>query len=200
MTKIKLCGMMAPEDVTAACELGADMVGFILTDGFRRSVSHEAFTRMRSILDGHTAKAVGVFVDEPIEAVLRYADMLDMIQLHGSEDDNYIKAVGAASGKPVIKAFKVKSTEDIADARKSAADFVLLDSGTGTGMTFDHTLIEGIDRTFFLAGGLTADNVAGAIEKIRPYAVDVSSSLETGGHKDRSKMTEFVRAVRGKER
>ena len=79
------------------------------------------------------------------------------------------------------------------------SDYVLLDSGTGTGKTFDHSLIENIDRPFFLAGGLTAENVGDAIEAFHPFAVDASSSLETDGNKDKNKMAAFVAAVR-KER
>ena len=85
-------------------------------------------------------------------------------------------------------------------AKKSRADYVLLDSGTGTGKTFDHSLIKNIDRPYFLAGGLTAENVCEAIETLCPFAVDASSCLETDGKKDKAKMTEFVNAVRRKER
>ena len=81
-------------------------------------------------------------------------------------------------------------------ANESIADYVLLDSGTGTGKSFDHSLIEGIDRPYFLAGGLTAQNVKEVIQSLHPYAVDASSCLETDGRKDKSKMTEFVRAIR----
>ena len=83
-------------------------------------------------------------------------------------------------------------------AKDSIADYVLLDSGTGTGKAFDHSLIKDLDRDYFLAGGLTAENVAAAIEELSPFAVDVSTSLETEGRKDKKKMTAFVKAVRTK--
>ena len=203
MTKIKLCGMMQPQDVIAASELGADYVGFILTESFRRTVVLGTFCELAGYLDDckSGAKKVGVFVNEPIENIMEYyAEMLDVIQLHGSETNEYIERLRELSGKPIIKAFKVQSESDIELAKKSRADYVLLDSGTGTGRTFDHSLIKNIDRPYFLAGGLTAENVGEEIETLCPFAVDASSCLETDGKKDKAKMTEFVNAVRRKER
>lgn len=202
MTGIKLCGMMRPADVIAACELGADYIGFVLSDGFRRSVGLGTFCELAGYADDYSAgiKKVGVFVNEPIEGITQYyAEMLDLIQLHGKEDNGYITRLREMTGKPIIKAFTVRTGEDIKAAVQSKADYVLLDSGTGTGKTFDHSLIENIDRPFFLAGGLTAENVGDAIEAFHPFAVDASSSLETDGNKDKNKMAAFVAAVR-KER
>ena len=198
VTKIKLCGMMKPQDVCTAMELKADYVGFILTEGFRRTITHEIFCELESYLHGSNVKKVGVFVNEPIGNIMEsYADKLDVIQLHGKEDDKYITSLRKYTDKPVIKAFKITSAEDVQRANESIADYVLLDSGTGTGKTFDHSLITGIDRPYFLAGGLTADNVADAIKSLHPYAVDASSCLEIDGKKDNKKMMEFVSAVRG---
>ena len=202
MTGIKLCGMMQPKDVIAACELGADYIGFVLSDGFRRSVGLGTFCELAGYADDYSAgiKKVGVFVNEPIENITQnFAEMLDLIQLHGKEDNGYITRLRELTGKPIIKAFTVRTGEDIKAAVQSKADYVLLDSGTGTGKTFDHSLIEDIDRPFFLAGGLTAENVGDAIEAFHPFAVDASSSLETDGNKDKNKMAAFVAAVR-KER
>lgn len=202
MTRIKLCGMMQPSDVLAAAELKADYVGFILTDGFRRSIGQGRFCELAAQLDDRRsdAKKVGVFVNEPIENIVQYyTQKLDIIQLHGNEDDDYIHRLREMSGKPIIKAFRIKSGQDIRSAQASAADYVLLDSGTGTGRTFDHSLIKDIQRPFFLAGGLTDKNVGEAIQKLHPFAVDASSSLETDGSKDKNKMAAFVAAVR-KER
>ena len=202
MTGIKLCGMMQPKDVIAACELGADYIGFVLSDGFRRSVGLGTFCELAGYADDYSAgiKKVGVFVNEPIEGITQYyAEMLDLIQLHGKEDNGYITRLRELTGKPIIKAFTVRNSGDIKAAVQSKADYVLLDSGTGTGKTFDHSLIENIDRPFFLAGGLTAENVGDAIEAFHPFAVDASSSLETDGNKDKNKMAAFVAAVR-KER
>jgi len=196
-TKIKLCGMMNPPDVITAMELGVDYVGFILSEGFRRTIPLGTFCELESYLEGSAVKKVGVFVNEPIESILEYyEESLDVIQLHGQEDMQYIKTLRQYTKKPIIKAFKITSAEDVQMANKSTADYVLLDSGTGTGKTFDHSLIEGIDRPYFLAGGLTALNVKEAIRKLHPYAVDASSCLETDGRKDKNKMTEFVNAIR----
>ena len=196
-TKIKLCGMMNPPDVITAMELGVDYVGFILSEGFRRTIPLGTFCELESYLEGSAVKKVGVFVNEPIESILEYyEESLDVIQLHGQEDMQYIKTLRQYTKKPIIKAFKITSAEDVQMANKSTADYVLLDSGTGTGKTFDHSLIEGIDRSYFLAGGLTALNVKEAIRKLHPYAVDASSCLETDGWKDKNKMTEFVNAIR----
>ena len=196
-TKIKLCGMMNQPDVITAMELGVDYVGFILSEGFRRTIPLGTFCELESYLEGSAVKKVGVFVNEPIESILEYyEESLDVIQLHGQEDMQYIKTLRQYTKKPIIKAFKITSAEDVQMANKSTADYVLLDSGTGTGKTFDHSLIEGIDRPYFLAGGLTALNVKEAIRKLHPYAVDASSCLETDGRKDKNKMTEFVNAIR----
>ena len=99
--------------------------------------------------------------------------------------------------KPIIQAFRIDSEADIAAARASSADLVLLDSGAGgTGTTFDWTLLRDIGRDWFLAGGLGVDNAAEAVRRFHPYGVDVSSGIETDGLKDENKMTAFVRAVR----
>ncbi len=197
MTKIKMCGMMRPKDVINACELGMDYIGFILSEGFRRTVVLGTFCELESYAHGYDVQKVGVFVNEPIDNICGYyAEMLDMIQLHGNENDRYIAELRHRTGKPVIKAFKIHSAEDVTAAEKSTADYILLDSGTGTGKTFDWSLISGIKRKFFLAGGLTAENVGEAIKKLAPYAVDASSCLETDGFKDFEKMKAFAEAVR----
>ena len=188
---------MNPPDVITAMELGVDYVGFILSEGFRRTIPLGTFCELESYLAGSAVKKVGVFVNESIEGIMEYyEESLDVIQLHGQEDALYIKKLRQHTKKPIIKAFKITSAEDVQMANKSTADYVLLDSGTGTGKTFDHSLIEGISRPYFLAGGLTAQNVKEAIRKLHPYAVDASSCLETDGRKDKNKMTEFVNAIR----
>ena len=197
MTKIKLCGMMRPSDVITAKYLGADYVGFVLSEGYRRSVGMGTFCELKGYLTGSKVQKVGVFVDEQIEDVIKYyAEMLDIIQLHGSEDENYIRSLKTLIGKPVIKSFTINSEADVAAACASSADYVLLDSGKGTGKTFDHSLIRNIDRPYFLAGGLNADNVGEAIASLHPFAVDASSGIETEGYKDKTKMAAFVKAVK----
>ena len=159
-TKIKLCGMMNPLDVVTAMELKADYVGFILSEGFRRTIGPETFGELVRYLTESAVQKVGVFVNEPVENIMEcYAEKLDLIQLHGNEDAQYIRNLRKYTDKPIIKAFKISSAEDIQKAKECPADYVLLDSGTGTGKLFDHSLIAGIDRPYFLAGGLNVENV-----------------------------------------
>lgn len=188
--------MMRPADVKTARDLGADYAGFILSEGFRRSVVFGTFCELQSYLIGSQTKAAGVFVNEPPENILQYAEMLDVIQLHGREDNRYIRTVKEKTGLPVIKAFRIESPEDIQLAAKSTADYVLLDSGTGTGKTFDWSLLQDFQRPYFLAGGLDPGNVGDAVRRLNPYGVDTSSGIETDGKKDPARMQAFVRAVR----
>lgn len=199
MTRVKMCGLRSEADVRAVLELRPDFAGFILSGGFRRSISRETFAELSAMLIGSGIKRVGVFVNEPLDSLIDFADYIDVIQLHGSEDEDYIRSLRKLTDKPIIKAITVRSEADIEAARASFADYVLLDSGTGTGSTFDHSLIADIDRPFFLAGGLTAENVSEAIRRFEPFAVDASSSLETDGIKDKTKMAAFAEAARRKE-
>lgn len=196
---MKMCGLRSEADVRAVLELRPDFAGFILSGGFRRSISRETFTELSAMLIGSGIKRVGVFVNEPLDSIIGFADYIDVIQLHGSEDEDYIRSLRKLTDKPIIKAITVRSEADIEASRASSADYVLLDSGTGTGSTFEHSLIADIDRPFFLAGGLTAENVSEAIRRFEPFAVDASSSLETDGIKDKTKMAAFAEAARRKE-
>jgi phosphoribosylanthranilate isomerase len=199
MTRVKMCGLRSEADVRAVLELRPDFAGFILSGGFRRSISRETFAELSAMLIGSGVKRVGVFVNEPLDSIIGFADYIDVIQLHGSEDEDYIRSLRKLTDKPIIKAITVRSEADIEASRASSADYVLLDSGTGTGSTFEHSLIADIDRPFFLAGGLTAENVSEAIRRYEPFAVDASSSLETDGIKDKTKMAAFAEAARRKE-
>ena len=196
-TKIKFCGLRREEDVKYAASLDAGFFGFILSQRFKRFVSPVEVCRLKALVPA-SSRTVGVFVDEPLDYVCECTRKaaLDMIQLHGSEDDGYIGKIKEMTGLPVIKMFKPVTEDDIISARKSTADLILLDAGTGTGKTFDWNLAEGFGRDYILAGGLSPDNVRGAIEKLRPYAVDVSSGVETDGIKDYSKMKAFAAEVR----
>lgn len=197
MTRVKLCGLRSEADVRTVPELRPDYAGFILSGGFRRSIDYDTFITMSAMLKDSGIMRVGVFVNEPLDSLVgRFSEGIDVIQLHGSESEQYISALRKHTDKPIIKAFTIKSAADIEAARASSADYVLLDSGTGTGSTFDHSLIKDIGRPFFLAGGLTSENVGEAIRRFEPFAVDASSSLEIDGVKDKVKMAAFVKAVR----
>lgn len=143
-TKIKFCGLRLEEDVKLAASLDADFMGFILSERFRRYVSPDEVSRLKQFVPSRT-KTVGVFVDEPEDYVIACAKQadLDMIQLHGCEDDAYIADIKEKTGLPVIKMIKPVSIDDIITARQSMADLILLDSGAGgTGRVFDWSLAE----------------------------------------------------------
>ena len=197
MTKIKICGLRRQCDIDYVNEYRPDYAGFILSKPFFRYISPENAAQLISRLNGGIMP-VGVFVNEPTEYVINSVKTanIGIIQLHGNEDNEYIKLLKAKINLPIIKAFKVKSESDIAAAKKSAADYVLLDSGTGTGITFDWSLISNIGRDFFLAGGINAENAKNAIEKHHPYALDASSGAETDGVKDKAKIEKLIKAVR----
>lgn len=199
MTRIKLCGLSRPCDVDAVNDLRPEYVGFVFWEKSRRYVAPELAASLRKNLAAGI-QAVGVFVDECPEriAALVRLGVIDVVQLHGSEDNAYISRLRTLTNTPIIQAFRVSSPQDLAEARESTADYVMLDSGRGTGTLFDWSIVHGFARPFFLAGGLTPENVAAAIHEINPFAVDVSSGIETQGVKDRAKMTAFVESVRAK--
>lgn len=197
MTKIKLCGLTRECDILAANELMPEYIGFVFVNGRRRYVSPDkAAVLRRTLAPGITA--VGVFINENPEIVaeLLRCKTIDIAQLHGDEDDEYIARLRKMTDKPIIKAFRIGSADDIAAARDSSADYVLLDSGTGTGKLFDWSLIRELEREYFLAGGLDNERAVMAVTRLKPYALDVSSGIETDGYKDKDKMHCFVRAVR----
>lgn len=198
MTKIKICGISKADDIETVNLLKPEYIGFVFAEKSKRRISAGTAYDLKKML--HPAvKAVGVFVDEPIDAVAKLMNnnAIDLAQLHGQEDEAYIKTLRYYTDKPVIKAFAIKSENDIAAANKSSADFVLLDSsGGGTGTVFNWDFINLISRPYFLAGGLTPQNAGKAVERLEPYALDVSSGVETNGYKDKNKIAEFISAVR----
>lgn len=197
MTKIKICGLRREQDIRYANELMPDYIGFVFLKGKIRYVTFEEAAHLRSLLDP-AIPAVGVFVNEPAENVIRLlqAGTIQIAQLHGQEDEAYIEELRRAGDHCIIRAFAVRSSEDIHRAFAFPADYPLLDNGKGTGETFDWSLFQEQEKPFFLAGGLSPENVKEAIECFHPYAVDVSSGVETDGFKDYEKMKAFMDAVR----
>lgn len=197
MTKIKLCGLSRTCDIEAVNALNPEYIGFVFTPKSKRYVSPEKASELKKLLSPGI-KAVGVFVNAPQNEILElvHSGIIDIIQLHGTEDAAYIRQLRELTDAPIIQAFRMKTEADIFLAKQSSADYILLDSGAGTGMTFNWQLIQDIKRPYFLAGGLNPDNVRNAIQKLTPFAVDVSSGIETEGFKDKEKMTAFVTAVR----
>ena len=200
-TKIKICGLKCPEDIAYVNEAKPDYCGFIIEfPKSSRNVTGDQVRILIAELDKNIIP-VGIFVNAAPERVeeLLLDGTIRIAQLHGQEDDDYIRRIQKNTGSQVIKAFSVKAAQDIELALKSPADYILLDQGGGgTGQTFDWSLIPEIKRPFFLAGGLGADNLEQAVDTIRPYAVDLSSSVETDGVKDRSKILEAVSLVHKK--
>ena len=197
MTEVKICGMRRLEDIRYANELRPDMIGFVFWRPSKRYVSADDASELRSSLDTGITP-VGVFVDEDPRVVADIAErgIVDMVQLHGVEDEEYIHGLRKLTDVPIIRTFCVRSEEDLVKASESSADMVLLDNGKGTGQTFDWTLMRDLGRDFILSGGLSASNVGDAVRRFHPHAVDVSSAVETDGFKDRSKMEQFIDAVR----
>ena len=197
MTRVKMCGLRRAEDIEAANRLMPEYIGFVFAPASRRYIAPEEAAALRQRLRPGI-RAVGVFVDEDESAAARLLaeGVIDIAQLHGNEDGAYIARLKARTGKPVIRAFRVKNAEDLRAAEASPADMILLDAGAGDGKTFDWSMLSSVSRPYFLAGGLTPENTAETVKRYHPFAVDVSSGIETDGFKDCNKMRAFMRAVR----
>jgi phosphoribosylanthranilate isomerase len=196
MTRLKICGLFREEDISYANAVRPDYVGFVFAPS-RRQVTREKATELRKLLDPSIPTA-GVFVDEKTSRILELLSdgIISIVQLHGHEDEEYIADLKEKTGALIIKAVKPENREDVRNAEKSSADFLLFDSGAGTGRVFDWSLLEGVQRDYFLAGGLNKDNVEEAINVLHPFAVDLSSGVETDGFKDLEKMKEIRRLVK----
>ncbi|MBQ1333376.1 MAG: phosphoribosylanthranilate isomerase [Lachnospiraceae bacterium] len=230
---VKICGLSRPEDVAYVNEArrtlgGPDFAGFIVNvPGSRRSITEERLRQLTALLDPEIT-AVGVFVDEEPGVIARLLaeGVIGACQLHGSEDAEYIRALRERIGQPagpgdspmIIKAFRPAdgSSNRSSNGRSSGlseasaeeiahcpADLVLLDSGAGSGQTFDWSTLRDADgagrigRDFLLAGGLTPENIPEAGAAVRPWGIDLSSGVETDGVKDRGKILAAVRAAMG---
>jgi len=196
MTRLKICGLFREEDIGYANEVHPEYAGFVFARS-KRQVSRENAKELRKLLDPSIA-TVGVFVDEEIERILEILsdETISMVQLHGHEDEEYIAKLREKTGAVIIKAVRPVSREDVRNAESSTADYILFDSGAGTGRVFDWSLLEGVQRDYFLAGGLNKENVEEAINVLHPFAVDLSSGVETDGFKDLEKMKEIRRLVK----
>ena len=200
MTKIKICGLTRPEDIDSVNEALPDYVGFVFAESRRRVTVPLAEALKRRL--NPKIKAVGVFVNADPAEIARVAGggSIDLIQLHGDEDAAYIGSIKRLTGLPVIKAVRIQYREQIRAAQALPCDLLLLDTYQkgaygGTGQTFDYGLIPPLHKPFFLAGGLSADNINDAL-CIGPYGVDVSGGVETDGVKDAGKIRELIRRIR----
>nr|WP_319489004.1 phosphoribosylanthranilate isomerase [uncultured Caproiciproducens sp.] len=201
MTKVKICGLTRIEDIAAANMTRPDYIGFVFAQS-RRKIDYDTAARLKAALHSGI-QSVGVFVDEAIEniASLVQANILDAVQLHGSEDAAYMERLRTTIGVPIIKAVRVQSSEQILTYSSMPCDYLLLDTYVrgeqgGSGKCFDWSIIPNMRKPYFLAGGLNGQNVKNAVKILHPYCVDVSSGVETDSVKDSDKMLEFVKQVR----
>ncbi|MDO8536475.1 MAG: phosphoribosylanthranilate isomerase [Candidatus Omnitrophota bacterium] len=203
MVKIKICGITNKKDAIAAAGLGIDMMGFVFYDRSKRYVEPRIVKDIANELPQSIAK-VGVFVDMNKDKILEIAEdcALDIIQFHGDETPGYCE--GFRDSYKIIKAFRIKDKTSLKGINDYNTDFYMLDAYSikekgGTGESFDWNIIENFEilKPVILSGGLTPDNVRGAIEKVSPYGVDVSSGVEKSpGKKDLDLMKKFVENVR----
>ncbi len=194
MTKIKICGLFRECDIDYVNEAKPDYAGFILNyPKSHRNVPPGTAQELRSRLLPEI-KAVGVFVNQPEETVIKTAQFvgLDIIQLHGNEDNDYIDRLKERINIPIWKAFKVKTEAALTEALQSAADEIILDNGYGTGESFDWSMVKSFNRPFLLAGGLTPENIPEAVRTLKPFALDISSGVETQKVKDPGKISAAV--------
>lgn len=195
-TKIKICGLFRREDIAAVNRVRPDFIGFVFWEKSRRFVTPKQAADFRKELDPGI-QAVGVFVDAPCEKIITLLEegIIDIAQLHGEETEEDIRYIQAVTHKPVIKAVKVRSRDDVEAWLDSGADWLLFDSGMGSGTSFDWRLLAGVEREYFLAGGLTPEKMRELPEFLHPYGVDVSSGVETDGYKDPLK----IQLMKGEE-
>lgn len=203
--RIKLCGLTRREDILAVNASKPDYAGFVFAPGKRRLTRPEA-QELRGLLLPEIP-AVGVFVNSPIKEILSLTEnrIIDLIQLHGDEDRDYMMELKSslAPGIPVIKAIRVRQAEDMKEAENLPADYLLFDTYTkglygGSGKTFDWSMIPDIKKPWFLAGGINASNIMQAI-KTKAFCLDLSSSVETEGKKDPQKIKEIIQTVRSEQ-
>ena len=198
MVKIKICGLKRLEDIKLVNKYKPDYIGFVFADS-KRKVSHDLAGKLKENLDSDII-SVGVFVDAPQDEILELYDkgIIEIAQLHGIESEEYIRNLKEKTNYKlkIIKAIEMSEDTDLLSYDTSKADYLLFDSGKGSGKTFDWRLIrKDLKKEFFLAGGLNSSNVIEAIDEFNPYAIDLSSSLETDGFKDENKIKEIMEVI-----
>ena len=199
MVKIKICGIKRFEDIEIVNRYKPDYIGFVFAKS-KRKVSHDFASKLKNKLDSDIL-AVGVFVDADENEILRLYDegIIDMAQLHGNESDEYILSLKEKTDYKlkIINAIEMHENIDLTIYNNSHADYLLFDSGKGSGITFDWNLIgKNLDKEFFIAGGLDISNIPLVIDEFNPYGVDLSSSLEIDGVKDENKIREIMEVIR----
>lgn len=214
MIHVKFCGLRRPEDIEAVNRLQPDFAGFVFAKS-KRQITKEQAAELKRKLEPKI-KTVAVLVNMPVEEAVALSNggIADLLQLHGDEDAAYIAKLKTLTEAKIIKAIRLRSGEPTANAgllaEAAQADYYLFDTFIpdaygGTGKTFSLSLLNSlpIDKPFFLAGGLDAENVAEIIRQVREdarllpyfYGVDVSGGIETDGYKDAAKMEAFMKAI-----
>lgn len=200
-TKIKICGLTRMEDVECVNRWRPDYIGFVFAKS-RRQVTAEQAQKLKAALNPGI-RAVGVFVNEEPEIIgsLCRRGIIDLVQLHGDEDEAYMRRLGEWTDAPVIRAVRVRSREQILKAQETDCQYLLLDTYHpgqygGGGETFDPALIPPLRKPWFLAGGLEGENVLEKIRRFHPFGVDVSSGVESQGRKNPGKIQEFIEKIR----
>ena len=208
--KVKMCGISKVETIPAIVDAKQDYMGLVFAPSKRQVTVEQAKTLVEELhkqyavrYNSETIKTVGVFVNETVENLLKIAEevKLDVIQLHGDEDESFIQILKEQSNVEVWKAIQVRSAADAEKWIDSSADMLLFDAyhkdeRGGTGEVFDWSSLDEFERPFMLAGGIDSTNVARAIRTVRPYGLDISSGIETEGVKDNEKMKAFTNTVR----
>ncbi|NLO98119.1 MAG: phosphoribosylanthranilate isomerase [Peptococcaceae bacterium] len=201
MAKIKICGLRREQDIEAVNAALPDYIGFVFARS-KRQIDEQQAERLKAKLNP-AIKAVGVFVNADPERIINlcHSQVIDLIQLHGDEDEDYLKRLRSRVANKIIKAVRVKEAQDIMKALDFPCDYLLFDAFRegeygGSGRTFDWSLLPQIPKPYFLAGGINADNIAQALTEHDPYGLDVSSGAETNGWKDPKKIWDIVARVR----
>lgn len=201
MTKIKICGLSRKEDILAVNDALPDYIGFVFAKS-RRQISDEKALELKELLCPKIL-SVGVFVNDEIERIKQLCNrgIIDIVQLHGDETSAYIHKLRECITNPVIKALRVSERGISDETLAIPCDYLLLDTYHkeqygGSGLSFDWNVIPRLSKPYFLAGGIGKNNVMEAIDRMKPYCVDVSSAVETEGNKDADKINEIVKLVR----
>lgn len=206
--RVKICGLRREEDISCVNAYLPDYIGFVFYPKSKRYVTGEQAQKLKEKLDPRI-RAVGVFVNADPDAViaLLQKNIIDIAQLHGQESEEQLRKIREQTGKPVIRAVKVTEETNLQKAYQTDADYILLDNGMGSGKPFPWDVIlkqlaqeelqEKIcGKPFFLAGGISPENMERAAEAFRPYALDLSSSVETDGVKDPEKIRKLMETIR----
>ena len=194
MKKIKICGLKRREDIEYVNKYQPDYIGFVFA-GKKRKLTYDQVVDLKKYLTS-SIQVVGVFVNEDISFVEKLVKehVIDLVQLHGQEDQKYIQALKEKVDVSIIKAIQIKNEDSFNEHYD--VDYYLYDHGTGgTGESFDWSMLKEVDKPVFLAGGINLLNVDDALKK-NVYALDVSSGVETDGFKDERKIKKIVRRVR----